>query len=200
MEAETLALCQEVVGPRPIVRYTWEEACLATLGLNPLQASREALLALPEVAGQGLGEGDFPEAADLLDFIQAHAVESRLDPRVLTVIRHFPMLQAAQSQPHPTRPDLALRFEVYGGGLELGNGYQELRDGPEYRRRFLRDLDKRKRQGKPQPLLDESLLAALEHPGLPACSGVAVGLDRLLMVAQGADSIHDVLLFPWGEH
>lgn len=200
MEQETLELCQVVVGPCEVIRLTWEEAFEKTLGINPLKASREALLALPQIQNQGLNADHFPTDADLWDFLMAHGVEPALDPQVLTSIRHYPSVQAAQSLVHAHRPELALRFEVFGHGLELGNGYQELRDAGEYRRRFEGELLKRKRMGKPQPPLDKALLRDLENLPLPACSGVAVGLDRLFMMAMKTHSIDEVLLFPWGSH
>jgi elongation factor P--(R)-beta-lysine ligase len=200
MEMETLALCQCLAGPRPQIRLTWEEAFQATLGLNPLTSSHDTLMHHPLIRDQGLSEKDFPEITDLWDFLMAHGVEPRLNPKAFTSIRHFPLAQAAQSKVHPERPELALRFEIFSDGLELGNGYQELQDASEYRRRFKTELAKRRQRQKPQPQLDESLLHDLEQLGLPRCSGVAVGLDRLLMVASEAKSIRDVLLFPWGEH
>ncbi len=200
MEMETLELCQVVVGSREVQRLTWEEAFVKTLGINPLQAHRETLLELPIIQNQGLNSQHFPKDVDLWDYLMAHGVEPALNPQVLTSIRHYPAAQAAQSQVHAERPDLALRFEVFGHGLELGNGYQELLDAGEYRRRFEGELLKRQKAGKPQPPLDEALLQDLERHPLPPCSGVAVGLDRLLMMATKADSIEDVLLFPWGSH
>ena len=88
------------------------------------------------------------------------------------------------------------RFELYVDGLELANGYHELTDTAEQRRRFEHDNALRRERGRPERAIDERLLAALEH-GLPDCSGVALGLDRLVMLAAGADHIRDVLAFDW---
>ena len=81
-------------------------------------------------------------------------------------------------------------------GLELANGYHELTDAGEQRQRFARDNVRRREHGLPQRPLDEHLLAALEH-GLPDCSGVALGVDRLLMLATGSSDIREVLAFAW---
>ena len=90
--------------------------------------------------------------------------------------------------------NIACRFELYVNGIELCNGYEELTDVKEQRERFLENIEKRKEKGKPVPKIDEYFLAALEK-GLPECSGVALGLDRLYMLALGKEDISEVLLF-----
>jgi len=92
-------------------------------------------------------------------------------------------------------PPLAERFEVFAEGVELANGYHELTDASEQRRRFEGDVEARRDRSLPVVPIDGHLLAALEH-GLPDCAGVALGLDRLLMVASGTRNIADVLAFP----
>jgi len=92
------------------------------------------------------------------------------------------------------RKDVACRFELYINGIELCNGYEELTDAKEQKKRFLEDIEKRKQIGKPIPKIDYDFLAALEK-GMPECSGVALGLDRLYMLALGKESIAEVLLF-----
>jgi lysyl-tRNA synthetase class 2 len=92
-------------------------------------------------------------------------------------------------------PPLAERFEVFAEGVELANGYHELVDPSEQRLRFERDLEARTSRGLPEVPIDERLLAALEH-GLPGCAGVALGIDRLLMLVSGTRNIADVLTFP----
>jgi lysyl-tRNA synthetase class 2 len=88
------------------------------------------------------------------------------------------------------------RFELYVDSVELANGYCELTDAVEQRQRFTRDNALRRERGQSERPVDEYLLAALAH-GLPACSGVALGIDRLLMLAIGASRIQDVLAFDW---
>ncbi len=89
---------------------------------------------------------------------------------------------------------MAKRFELYIENMELCNGYEELTDPREQRRRFEADIAWRKAHGKPVPAMDERFLAALEH-GMPKASGVAMGLDRLYMLALGKKKIEDVVLF-----
>ena len=95
----------------------------------------------------------------------------------------------------PGDPPLAERFEVYVEGIELANGYHELTDPTEQRRRFESDIEARRLAGLPGTPIDLHLLAALEH-GLPECAGVALGVDRLIMLAAGTRNIADVLAFP----
>lgn len=200
MADETLDFCRLIAGPRPVIQYHWEEAFRTMLGVDPLHTDRQTLLSRPEILENGLSSRDFPADADIFDFLMSHGVEPKLDPSVYTLIDQFPISQAAQSQAHPQHPGLALRFEIFSGGLEIGNGYQELIDASEYRRRFEDYRQARKALQKPCPKADESLLNLLEQPGLPACSGVAVGFDRLIMLALGLKSIRQALLFPWGEN
>ena len=89
---------------------------------------------------------------------------------------------------------MALRFELYVGGVELANGFEELADAAEQRERFRADQQLRRARRQTVPAMDEYLLAALAA-GLPACSGVALGMDRVLMLACGAASLREVLPF-----
>jgi lysyl-tRNA synthetase class 2 len=158
----------------------------------------EELQAHPLIGQFGLSASDLPSKADTLDFLMSHGVEPTLDPDALICIHDCPLIQAAQSSPHPEQPDLALRFEVFGKRMELANGYEELLDSGEYRNRFTQEQKSRKRLGKPIPSQDRHLLAALDN-GLPRCSGVAVGWERLLMIQAGCQDIADISLFPPGK-
>jgi lysyl-tRNA synthetase class 2 len=119
----------------------------------------------------------------------------RLGQKALTFIHRYPSSQAALARLDPADPRCALRFELYCEGIELANGFHELASAQEQRARFQHDLDERRRRGLPTHSLDERLLGALSH-GLPDCAGVALGFDRLLMLAAGAPHIDDVLPFP----
>jgi lysyl-tRNA synthetase class 2 len=94
-------------------------------------------------------------------------------------------------------PDVAERFELFFRGMELANGYRELTDAAEQRQRFLADLASRESLGRAEVPLDERMIAALEH-GLPSCAGVALGFDRLVMLAANEGSINSVLSFGFG--
>lgn len=110
-------------------------------------------------------------------------------------ITHYPADQAALARLHADEPETAARFELVVDGVELANGYHELTDADEQRRRFARDIEQRRIAGRVEPSLDERFLAALDS-GLPDCAGVALGVDRLLMLKQGADSLAAVTAFP----
>nr|CBX72513.1 hypothetical protein YEW_HJ32730 [Yersinia enterocolitica W22703] len=92
---------------------------------------------------------------------------------------------------------VAERFEVYFKGIELANGFHELTDGDEQLKRFEQDNRSREKRGLPQHPIDMNLIDALKH-GLPDCSGVALGVDRLVMLALGAEKLSDVIAFPVG--
>lgn len=129
-----------------------------------------------------------------LDYLLSTRIQPQLPRHQLSIVHHFPAEQAALAEFEPSDPRLARRFEVFAGPIELGNGYQELCDPVEQRRRFVADNRRRIALGLPSMPIDESLLAALDH-GLPACSGIALGLDRLLMAMTGAQSISELVAF-----
>jgi lysyl-tRNA synthetase class 2 len=129
-----------------------------------------------------------------LDLLLATRLAPGFDAGRITVLRHFPASQAALARACPADDRLADRFEVFFGGMELANGFVELRDPAEQRRRMLADLEKRRATAREPLPVDEPLLTALES-GLPECAGVAVGFERLHMIAAGADDIRDVLTF-----
>jgi elongation factor P--(R)-beta-lysine ligase len=199
LEAETLEFCRLVGGDRPKVALEWEDAFQKYLGISPFEMTESDWREHPELKKWGVSEKELPGLVDIWDFMMSHCIEPQFDAQVFTVVRHFPIQQAAQSKPHPEFPHLSLRFEIYSGGMELANGYQELTASGAYRERFLEELKKRSKMGKPQPPIDERLLHALQI-GLPECAGVAVGFDRLIQLTLAASRLPDVLLFPWGQH
>jgi lysyl-tRNA synthetase class 2 len=132
---------------------------------------------------------------ELLDLIVGARVGPALGANALTFLHHYPASQAALARLDPDDARVALRFELYHHGLELANGYHELASGAEQRQRFAADLRQRAQRGLPAAALDPRLLAALDA-GLPDCAGVALGFDRVLMLATGATNIDQVLAFP----
>jgi lysyl-tRNA synthetase class 2 len=130
-----------------------------------------------------------------LDLTMTHIIEPRLGPG-LVFVRDYPASQAALARLRPGTPPVAARFEVYLDGVELANGFHELADAGEQRRRLELESRQRELAGADPVRIDENFLAALEA-GLPNCAGVALGLDRLLMLAAGADSLRDVIAFPF---
>ena len=163
-------------------------------GLDPLTAHDSDLITHAESCGA-------PEGLDktaAVDYLMATEVEAALPAEQLSVVTNFPGWAAALAQ---TRKDedgttVARRFEIYYRGLELANGYQELTDPKEQRRRFEQDNTRRNAHGLNPMTADPFLLDAMDA-GLPACSGVAVGMERLLMAQQGTGRIDDVIAFPW---
>lgn len=172
---------------------TYRGLFLRHTGLDPFTATESDCEALAAERGIGAGPMDL---RDWLDLLLSHLVQPALAGALITVVHDFPADQAALAR---TRDDerhtVAERFEVYLGAAELANGYQELGDAAELRRRFEGDNRRRAARGDGQLPVDETLLAAMEH-GLPDCAGVALGVDRLLMALLGAEHIDMVLAFP----
>ena len=181
---------------RPVEYRTYVQAFERQLGCDPLDASIEKLAVLAHT--HGLAGSSIASATrdNLLDFLVATQVGPTLGHGRLTCLHHFPATQAALAQLEPADLRTALRFELYVDGVELANGYVELVNPVEQRQRFEADLAERHRRGLAQPAIDTRLLAALAH-GLPACAGVALGFDRLVMLALGATSIQEVMAFAW---
>jgi len=130
-----------------------------------------------------------------LDLTLTHVIEPRLG-HGLVFVRDFPASQAALARLRPGEPPVASRFEVYLDGMELANGFHELADAGEQRRRFSTECRRRDEAGGTPVCMDEHLLAALES-GLPDCAGVALGIDRLLLAATGTHALQDVIAFPF---
>jgi lysyl-tRNA synthetase class 2 len=133
-----------------------------------------------------------------LDIVLEGLVVPRFAPDRLTVLSHYPFSQAALSRQCPDNPALADRFEIFYGRHELANGYVELTDALEYERRFAADNANRQSRGQALRPLDNDFLGAIHH-GLPACAGVAVGFDRLLMIHAQTDDIRKVQTFAFPE-
>jgi lysyl-tRNA synthetase class 2 len=193
---EVEALCLLLRPGVPRVRMEYGEAFRNALGIDPFALDRDALLESPAVRGILPAPETLPTRADVLDFLMAHRVEPGFDPAALTFVTGFPAEQAAQAQVRSGDPRVAERFEVYGEGRELGNGYLELTDAGEYARRFAAENAKRRAAGKPELPVDGDLLADLER-GLPPCAGVAMGVDRLIQWALRLPDLGTTLAFPW---
>jgi lysyl-tRNA synthetase class 2 len=129
-----------------------------------------------------------------LDLLMGLVVGPRLGRDRPCFICDYPASQAALARVKPGPPAVAARFELYLDGVELANGFHELRDAAEQRARFSRDLNIRRERGQVQRPVDEKLLAALEH-GMPDCAGVALGFDRLVALALGADALGQAMAF-----
>jgi elongation factor P--(R)-beta-lysine ligase len=194
---EVEALLGALLGARlaqPAERLTYRESFARVLGLDPLAAPEAELRAL---ARARLGARDETLGAgrdDVLDLLMGALVGPALGRDRITFVHDYPAAQAALARLLPGEPRCAARFEAYVGGLELCNGFHELADAGEQRRRFVADLAARAARGLPAVAIDERLLAALAA-GLPDVAGVAVGFDRVVMLATGLTDIRAVLSF-----
>jgi lysyl-tRNA synthetase class 2 len=177
--------------PVEFVRY--RELFQQALGLDPWQCTSADLQSA--AGARGLGDGLELDTDGWLDLLLTHCLEPDLGRDGLTFLHAYPPSQAALARLSSDDPPHAERFELYWQGLELANGFQELTDANEQRRRFDADQSERAALGLPLVPLDEHLLAALQA-GLPDSAGVALGLDRLLMLHCGAEHIDQVLAFP----
>ncbi len=195
---EVAALLERLLG-RPLAceRLRYGEAFQRHAGIDPHGADCAALRHCFQ-AGSGVTvTGVDPDDRDAwLDLILSHLVEPHLGVEHPLFLYDYPACQAALARIRPGDPPLAERFELYMAGMEIANGYHELNSAPELARRMAADRARRRDLRLPDVPPDQRLLAALEH-GLPDCAGVALGLDRLLMVMSGADAIGEVLAFHW---
>ena len=197
--AETAALAQQLLADdgslRRVEDLSFSDAFLQRLGVDPLTASNAALAA--QAGEHGLDARSLATATrdELLDFLVATQVGPGLGQGTLCCLHHYPASQASLAQLDAEDPRTALRFELYADGIELANGYVELGDAAEQRRRFDADRSERRRRGLAPHAGDARLLAALDA-GLPPCAGVAMGFDRVLMLALGERRIDAVLTLP----
>lgn len=185
--------------PAPaIASFSYLELFEAHLGLNPHQCSNAQLLEC--IASHIDTHSDFQNATlardDCLNLLMSHVIEPKL-PEGLVYITDFPIDQAALAlrTTNSHGDSVAARTELYWDGLELANGYQELTHAAELRTRFEADIERRIQLGLPELPLPEHLLQAMEA-GLPECSGIALGVDRLLMRLLGKAHIEETISFP----
>jgi len=196
LAAETVELLQAalaLVGRQVSVASTSFRALYRDrLGIDPTTADLAQLRAAAAdiaIDPEGLTRDDW------LDLLMTHRIQPGFPPNQLLVLHDYPASQCALARVvRRDDAEVAERFEVFLGALEVANGYHELTDAAEQRRRFGRDIDVRDGRGAAPPPLDEALIAALDA-GMPGCAGVALGIDRLLMAMLGTPRIADVLAF-----
>jgi lysyl-tRNA synthetase class 2 len=176
-------------------RLTVAEAFARHTGADVLATAGNAP-ALAAAAGATLRGGETWE--DLFFRLLLERIEPHLGRAHPTFLTHWPAAQAALARRDPADPRVAERFELFVCGIELANAFVELTDAVEQRARFVEDRARRHAIGGPDWPLDEDFLAALAH-GLPACAGIALGFDRLAMIATDARSIGQVLWLPPAE-
>ena len=187
-------LIQLLLGLDGARKISYRNAFRTSASVDPVTADINCLRS--EVRALGVrDQGLSLTKDDYLDLLLTHVVQPALPPGSV-FIYDFPASQAALANVRDERHPVAERFELFIDGVEVANGYHELTDPLEQRRRFERDLAARQDRGLPLPGIDKRFLAAL-HDGLPPCSGVAVGLDRLLVVSRNLDTVAKALAFPW---
>lgn len=194
------AFLRAVLGSPKTERLSYRALFQNAFDLNPHTASinqlkdcaTEVNIQLSESSLEGLTRDDW------MDLLMTHHLEPTLGFKCPVMIYDYPETQAALArlrQDDPKEPAVAERFEVYVQGIELANGYHELTDSQVQLSRFQQDQERREQLGvEPMPI-DERLMQALEA-GLPACAGVALGVDRLFMIKMGLKTIREVLAFP----
>lgn len=185
-------LVQEILDCGPILRFSYRQIFQQYLQIDPHEIALEELQQLAsteiDLSGSGLSKTDY------LQLLLSNSIEPKLPP--YCIIYDYPSEQAALATLEADEYGVivAKRFELFGQGMELANGYFELSDAAEQRARFEADNATRKEKGLQTHDADDRLIAALES-GLPSCSGVAVGVDRLLMLLVGAKNISEVISF-----
>lgn len=194
--AETAALLEAVTGRLAAVeRVSYAEAFRRHAAIDPLRAPLQDIVDRASCAGILIDDAERLGRDEWLDLLLSHLVAPRLGRDGPAFLTEFPASQAALARVVPGEPPVAERFEVFIDGIEIANGFHELTDAAEQRRRFEEDNRRRDRAGLPRMPIDERLLAALQA-GLPACSGVALGLDRLVMIALGLPTLREAIAFP----
>ena len=187
-----IALENNTLRKTAIVR-DYRDAFVAAARVDPVSAPISELADAAN-ADTSLRKALGDERDDWLDLLLTSKVAPTFAADQLTVLRHYPASQAALAKLCPRDPSVADRFEVFMGTIELANGYVELSDATVQAERIAGDQSQRLRRGREQRPTDHAFVAALEA-GLPNCSGVAVGIERLHMIHENTDDIRDVVCF-----
>jgi lysyl-tRNA synthetase class 2 len=199
--AEGMALLDDLsdilLARGPAERISYAEAFQRFLGLDPHRADGESLAAAARAAGVEAPASLSTEDRDgWLDLMLAERIQPHVGVDRPAILYDFPPSQAALARVRDEQPPVAERFELYVSGIELANGYHELLDPAVLRRRNAESNRLRVADGK-SPLPEDSRLLEAMESGLPPCAGVALGFDRVAMLAAGAASLDEVLAFPF---
>lgn len=191
---ETAALVTAVLGKKKIVKKKYAEIFKEATGIDPLSTDTQTVINC--CTAQGKTHPEFATLTDALQFAMAELVEPGFPADALVIVHHYPADQAVLAMLEPDDPRVARRFEAYCGGCELANGFEELVDWKENERRQHEENARRAAAGKETLPVDRLFIDALRK-GLPPCSGVALGLDRLIMLALKKQTIDEVIPFTW---
>lgn len=193
---EVADLIKLVLGCDKVEQISYQELFLREVDIDPLITTKEQLIVLISCHGK---LSDWLEKEDsidtLLQFIMAELIEPNIGKDIPCFVYNFPASQASLATICRQDPRVAERFECYFKGIELANGFHELTDAGEQISRFQQDNALRAQLGKVTHDIDENFIEALES-GLPACAGVALGVDRLMMLALSTPNIDQVITFP----
>ncbi|MCH9770745.1 MAG: EF-P lysine aminoacylase GenX, partial [Gammaproteobacteria bacterium] len=183
-------LLQAVINTKPAKQISYQACWQEYLALDPINAN---LTELQNLIQANIKISEPPNDKDTcLQLIMSHCIEPKLGFDAPVFIYHYPASQAALAKLHTDDPRIAERFELFINGIELANGFSELTDANEQNARFKQDQQQRQQLGLPRKEIDSRFIAALKH-GLPECAGVALGLDRLLMLSCQQDIIKTTL-------
>jgi lysyl-tRNA synthetase class 2 len=193
-------LCRAVAGSDAAKCTTYAEAYRVHVGVNAHRATCDELASAAKRLGVTIPEGIRADDRDeWLNLLLAAVVEPLLGAQGPEILYDYPASQSALAVTATRKdgPVVGERFELYWRGVELANGYHELTDAAALRTRLEEVNRQRSADGRPTLPLPEKLLAAMTEPGLPPCSGCALGFDRLAMLACGATTIDEVMAFNW---
>ena len=181
---------------KPTQRFSYQEIFKCYTGLNPLEFSYQdyCAYALENQLSDAVSICGYDHAL-WLDFIFSHKVQPRLGENSVCMVHGYPVCQSSLARINEYNSQITDRVEVFLNGIELGNGYYELINAEEQSRRFDHEIAIRQQRKRSMTVKNKHLVAALEA-GLPECSGIAIGLDRLLMLLANSATINDVLNFP----
>lgn len=195
LQAEVVALVNTLApttATLPVETLTYRAAFQRFLSLDPLTVDKATLTRC--LVDRGISDATDWTRAEQLDGLMSHVISPQLGVGSLCFLTEFPADQAALACLKPDDPAVALRFELFWQGLELANGFEELIDVHEQQSRFEADVRERKQRGLPVTPVDQRFIAALSA-GMPSCSGVAVGFDRLFALYQGTSQLSEAISF-----
>lgn len=193
---ELTELLVEILPCSNVDKITYQDLFIREVGIDPLLTTKIELIALITERGMLSDWLTKEDSVDtLLQFVMSELVEPSIGIENPCFVYNFPASQASLANISSEDVRVAERFECYFRGVELANGFNELTDEKQQRQRFEKDNSARVELDKDERMIDKNFLSALSH-GLPQCSGVAMGVDRLLMLMLNVDSIDQVITFP----